>query len=146
MSLGTLDFMAAQGHPDLALAIAGYLARFKEDALLGPLYELLARTRLRNRQSVDDFVDFYGLDMGILRASEASISAKEIADVAILVTSPIIYRMPSYPVLYREVCIMLNQLPDCQTVAQIVQCFVKRVACLAYGSPILDRVVDLPII
>lgn len=144
MSLGTLDSVAAHGYPGLALEIAGYLSRFKEDAILSTLYGFLARMRLRDRQSVDDLADFLGLDIGKLRASEASISAREIGDVAVLVASPIINGMHSYPIFYREVRRLLFQLSNCQSVSQIVQVFVKRMASLAYGSPILDHAADLP--
>jgi hypothetical protein len=144
MALGTLDFMAAQGHSALALDIAGYLARFPEPAVHDLLYRFLARMRLRDNRTVEDFADFHGLSMGKVRAAEANISARDIADISILVTSPIISGMQDYPAFYREVRRMLFQLADCTTVSQIVQCFVRRMASLVYGAPVLDRPGDLP--
>lgn len=143
-TLGLLDFVAAHGYPSLALEIAAYLSRFNEATILDTLYGFLARMRLRYRRSVDDLVDYLGLDIGMLHASEASISAREIGEVAVLVTSPITNAMYSYPIFYREVRRLLFQVSDCQSVSQIVQVFVKRMASLAYGAPILDRAGDLP--
>ncbi len=144
MALGTLDFMAVQGHSRLALDIAGYLARFPEPIIHDLLYKFLARMRLRDRRTVEDFVDFYGLSMRELRAAEANVSARDIADIAVLVTTPMLNGMQDHPTFYREVRRMLHQLADCTTVSQIVQCFVERMASLVYGAPILDRSGDLP--
>ncbi len=144
MALGALDFMATQGHSGLALEIAGYLARFPEPQVHDLLYRFLARMRLRDSRTVEDFADFHGLSMGKVRAAEANISARDIADISILATSPIISGMQDYPAFYREVRRMLFQLADCTTVSQIVQCFVRRMASLVYGAPVLDRPGDLP--